>query len=116
MGLDSVELVMAIEEAFEIRIEDSEAEQLFAPRDVIELVLLKTSRSFATECLTQRAFNRLRSGLVRYGEVKRQAVKPKTRIASLISADDRRRVIRQILDELGVVIDPRFVRPDWLIG
>jgi acyl carrier protein len=116
MGLDSVELVMAIEEAFEIQIEDSEAEQLSTPRDVIELVSVKTSQSSAKECLTQRAFHRLRSGIVRHCEVRREAVKPKTQIASLISRDDRRRIIRQILDELGIPIYPRFVRPGWLVG
>ena len=116
MGLDSVELVMAVEEAFEIRIEDSEAEQLFTPRDVIEFVSVKTARSFAKECLTQRAFNRLRSGLVRYAGVRRHAVRPKTQMAGLISANDRRRIVRQILDELGVAMDPLFVRPRWLVG
>ena len=116
MGLDAVEIVMAIEEAFDIQIEDSEAEYLFTPRDVINLVALKTSGSQAPDCLTQRAFNRLRSGLIRHGGQMRAGIKPKAKIGELISRDNRRQVIRQILDEIGVVTSPRFVRPGWLIG
>lgn len=116
MGLDAVEIVMAIEEAFDIQIEDSEAEYLFTPRDVINLVALKTSRLQATGCLTQRAFNRLRAGFIRHGGQKRVAVKPKAKIADLISRDNRCQIIRQILDDVGVVANPRFVRPGWLIG
>ena len=35
MGLDSVELVMAFEEAFGVAIEDAEAAKMITPRDVI---------------------------------------------------------------------------------
>lgn len=116
MGLDAVEIVMAIEDAFDIRIEDSEAEQLITPRDVINLVALKTSLSQAKDCLTQRAFNRLRSGLVRHGGQKRAEIKPKAKVGELISRRSRRQVVRLILDDVGVATDPRFVRPGWLIG
>jgi acyl carrier protein len=116
MGLDAVEIVMAIEEAFDIQIEDSEAEQLLTPRDVIDLVALKTSGSHATDCLTQRAFNRLRSGFIQHGGQIRAKIKPKAKIGELISRDRRRQIIRQILDEIGVATDPHFVRPGWLIS
>lgn len=106
---------MATEEAFDIQIEDSEAEYLLTPRDVINLVVLKTSGSQAADCLTQRAFNRLRSGLVRLGGQKRAQIKPKAKISKLISRDNRRQIIRQILHEIGVATDPRFVRPKWLV-
>lgn len=41
MGLDSVELVMAYEEAFKIEISDAEAEKILTPADVIALVVQK---------------------------------------------------------------------------
>ena len=116
MGLDAVAIVMAIEEAFDIQIEDSEAEQLLTPRDVVSLVLLKTSRSQTSDCLTQRAFNRLRTGFMRHAGVDRSEIKPKARIADLVSRNQRRQIVRRMLDEVGVPHDPRFVRPIWLIG
>jgi acyl carrier protein len=116
MGLDAVEIVMAIEEAFDIQIEDSEAELLLTPRDVIGLVLLKTSRSQNSDCLTQRAFNRLRAAFIKQAGVTRKRIKPKARIADFVSRNNRRQVVRRVLDEIQVSHDPQFVRPLWLIG
>lgn len=41
MGLDSVELVMAFEETFQISISDQEAERMRTPRDVIDCIAAK---------------------------------------------------------------------------
>jgi acyl carrier protein len=41
MGLDTVELVMAFEKAFGIRIEDADAEKMRTPGDVTDYVLSK---------------------------------------------------------------------------
>lgn len=41
MGLDSVELVMAFEEVFQISILDQEAEKMRTPRDVIDCIVAK---------------------------------------------------------------------------
>ena len=38
MGLDSVSLILAFEEAFQISIPDHEAEKLRTPRDVIDCI------------------------------------------------------------------------------
>ncbi len=39
MGLDAVEIVMAVEEAFDIQIENSEAEKVLTPGQLVDLVL-----------------------------------------------------------------------------
>ena len=39
MGLDTVEIVMAIEEEFQIEISDSDAEKMFTPGDILEFLL-----------------------------------------------------------------------------
>ena len=44
MGLDGVELVMAIEEEFGCDITDPEAERVATPRDLIDLLMAKQSR------------------------------------------------------------------------
>jgi acyl carrier protein len=43
MGLDAVEIVMAVEDAFGIQIEDSEAEKILTPAQLVELVMGKVS-------------------------------------------------------------------------
>ena len=45
MGMESVEIVMSVEEAFSINISDAEAESILTPRHLIELVMAKVVRS-----------------------------------------------------------------------
>ena len=57
MGLDGVEIVMKVEEAFGITIDDAEAGKITTPGQLIELVLSKVGRTVDEACLTQRAFH-----------------------------------------------------------
>ena len=56
MGLDGVEIAMKVEEAFDIHVEDSEAEKTLTPGQLVELVMSKVGRTTHAACLTQRAF------------------------------------------------------------
>ena len=60
MGLDSVEFVMAVEEAFQIAIPDGEAERMLTPRQVVDYILGRLGAAERRVCLEQRAFYRLR--------------------------------------------------------
>jgi hypothetical protein len=64
MGLDAVEIVMEIEEAFDIHLEDAEVQRISTPRDMIEVVMSKVAQADAEGCLTQRALNLLRAALL----------------------------------------------------
>ena len=64
MGLDTVEIVMAVEEAFHIELNDSEAEKPHTPRQLIDLVLRKAAHANSDICLTQRSFHLLRRILI----------------------------------------------------
>jgi acyl carrier protein len=114
MGLDGVEIVMKVEETFDIVIEDSEAEKLVTPGLLIELVLSKVGRTAHAACLTQRAFHRLRTSLMRQLGFKRKQIRPETSLASLFPRSTRKERIRQILTDIGLRRDIEFVRPNWL--
>jgi acyl carrier protein len=45
MGMESVKIVMSVEEAFRINISDAEAESILTPRHLIELVMAKVVQS-----------------------------------------------------------------------
>jgi hypothetical protein len=79
VGLDSVEFVMAIEDAFQIAIPDEVAERLLTPGQVVDYVLGRLSRAERQVCLEQRAFYRLRRATMRVLAVPRSAVHPHTR-------------------------------------
>jgi acyl carrier protein len=56
MGLDSVEFVLATEEAFQIAIPDADAEKLLTPGDVVDYVCARIGSAPDSGCLEQRAF------------------------------------------------------------
>lgn len=114
MGLDGVELVMAVEEAFDIQITDGDAAKMLTPRQVIDFVLGKVTTTTASVCLTQRAFNVLRKSLLRHGEWKRRDIAPAVTLAFLIPKPKRRVFLEQITVELGIKKTPEFVRARWL--
>lgn len=114
MGLEGVEIVMKVEETFDITIEDSDAEKAVTPGRLIELVLSKVGRTSDETCLTQRAFHRLRASLMRRFGLKRDQVRPDSLLANLFPRSTRKEHVRQILDDIGSGKEIEFVRPDWL--
>ena len=114
MGLDGVELVMAVEDAFSISIDDADAAQLLTPRLLTDYVLSKVTTTTATVCLTQRAFNLLRRSLLRHGGWKRSEIAPDTSLPGLLPKNLRRDVIQKIITDLGIKRPPEFVLANWV--
>ena len=107
-------MVMAVEDAFDIQIDDTEAAKLRTPRQLIDFVQSKVSGATASVCLTQRAFNLLRKSLLRHGRWKRSEIKPVTRLPALLPKQQRRAVIGKVVTELGIKKPPIWVRPGWV--
>ena len=64
MGLDSVEIVIQLEQTFDVQIFDREAENLTTPRETMELIGLKLGVSDAfSPCPGLRAFRLVRHGI-----------------------------------------------------
>lgn len=116
MGLDAVEIVMRVEDVFDIAIEDSEAEIMMTPKDVIEYVMIKVGRTDRAQCLTQRAFHHLRASLIRNAELKRAEIRPDVSTGNLFPLGKRRELLRKTLADLGLTTMPEMVRPKWLVG
>jgi hypothetical protein len=87
MGLDSVELVMAIEEEFGVDIPDQDAENMITVGDVYDWVKLRIATSTPMACLTQRVFYKLRRALVENYSVSRHTIKPETRLTDLLPVE-----------------------------
>jgi acyl carrier protein len=116
MGLEGVEIVMAVEEAFDIEILDKEAETLRTPRDLIEVVMGKVGRSDLAVCLTQRAFHCLRRAFMRELKIKRAGFSLDVPMEQLLPVKDRKIVLAKICDQAGVAKPPVLVRPRWLVN
>jgi len=114
MGLDGVEIVMEVEETFDIAIEDSEAEKILMPGQLIELVLSKVGRTTHAACLTQRAFHILRASLMRQLGIERNQIRLDSLLDLFFSRATRKEHVRRILDDMGLQKEIEFVRPNWL--
>jgi acyl carrier protein len=110
MGMDGVEIVMAVEEAFDIRIEDSEAETLLTPGQLIDHVMSKLAITTTDVCLSQRAFYLLRKFFVSRRGFKRSEVRPDTPLYPVFPLPNRRALLGKLLDELGIKSFPKLVR------
>jgi len=114
MGLDGVEIILAVEERFDIRIEDAEAEKLLTPRQLIELVQTKVALTTASVCLTQRAFNLLRKSLRHHGGWKRSEITPASRLSDLIPRPERRPLLQRVVQDLAINKPPQLELANWL--
>ena len=91
MGLDAVELVLATEEEFGIRIDDADAEKISTPGMLADYVAsrLESIRPGKAHCLTQASFYRIRAALVSQFGAKRRDVRPDSEIQPILGNDVR---------------------------
>lgn len=106
MGLDIVEYVMAVEEAFEIDVPDADAVSLDTPAKLIDYVCARLGESPDGPPLVQTAFYWLRRALAEELCVTRSAIRPATTIRELTERpeDD---VWKAVAGRLAV--HPRFL-------
>lgn len=91
MGLDSVELVMDVEDRFKIALPDTECERVRTVADLAALVLSKLPRMAEGVCPTARTFYEIRGLFVRHGVAPRRAVRPGALLNDLMPDERVRR-------------------------
>lgn len=111
MGLDAVELVMAVEEKFGISITDEEATNTLTVGDLRRLVRAKLDIADAGGCLTQRAFHLIRKNATAEFGVLRRNLKPDTTLETVVPRSTRRENWQHFQVALGVAQLPELVRP-----
>jgi len=113
MGLDSVELIMDVENTFQITISDPEAENISTVGDMYELVLKKIDYSDNHLCKTQVLFYKMREILSRHCHINRKTISPNTNLNDLFERDTIKSKWKAIQDELHITI-PDLQRSDNL--
>ncbi|MDR2128478.1 MAG: phosphopantetheine-binding protein [Burkholderiaceae bacterium] len=86
MGLDSVELLMAVEDTFGIQISDEDALNLRTPGRLADYVMarVRTDGSKNAVCASQNSFYALRSALMRVFGVPRNQIRPDTPLRGIV--------------------------------
>jgi len=110
MGLEGVEIVMAVEDAFDITLSDTDAGKVRAPRDLIELVMGKVGRSDVAVCLTQRAFHRLRRAFLSELGLKRAEFNLDMAADRLLPVEARKTMLAEIYRRVGIAAPPMLIR------
>lgn len=111
MGMDGVEIVMKTEEAFDIAIDDSDAEKCMTPRDVIDLVMGKVGRFDQAACLTQRSFHRLRRTFMDLFGVKRSDFRLDVQLEKFLHQNTRKPDLVRISERIECDIVPSLILP-----
>lgn len=113
MGLDSVELVLAYEDAFGMQIPDEAAAQMQTPRDVINYVLPRLSSAGYAPCLHVSAFYLIRHGFSTQLRVPSRNVRLKTPLDELVPEDERPTTWHTLALTLGINPRARLSRRPW---
>ena len=113
MGLDGVELLLAVEDAFQIHIEDHEAGGVYTVGDLYNLVVTKLQGQDSKRCLTSAAFYRTRRGIMDTLGVDRRQVRPSTPLEAILPRDGRREKWRRIQEAMKLKL-PDLQHPGWM--
>jgi acyl carrier protein len=96
MGLDGVELLMEIEDAFKISISDEEVGQAVTVGKLYQCVLDKIKVSTEERCSSQKSFYLLRAALRENLGIEAKSVTPRTTTENLFPKPDRRKLWSKI--------------------
>ena len=110
MGLDGIELIMAVEEEFKIVIADVEAASCTTVGKLVELVFSRLKQNEGVPCPSQHGFYVVRRKVREFLDLGRFRVRPETRLDELIGRTDRRQVwcglIQNVVERGGVSENP----------
>lgn len=115
MGLDGVELIVSIEQAFGVQIPDAVAAGLITPGHVIDYIdRLQSTDGNAPSCLSQRAFHCLRSAFVSEGLCTRQEFQPGADLNTMLYKARRRQIWATFKQRYDLTL-PGLQRPRALL-
>lgn len=113
MGLDSVELLMAIEDEFGIHIDDDDALNITTPEEAANYVYTRVRKSENDPCLSQKGFYKLRKIITETFNVKRNAIKPDADLTELLG-DNIKYNWKLLKNSIGVKDFPHLKRSNAL--
>lgn len=115
MGLDGVEIVMAVEERFGIVITDAEATVCTTPGHLVDLVKRKLPHAGARVCTSQRAFHLLRRALTNASTLPRDEIRLESALPVPKERSARMAFWSALRAGVGARSWPELVRPRWLV-
>ena len=118
MGLDGVELLLDVEQAFGISISDEDAMRTRTVGDLYELIVRSMDVDSPQQrqvCLTSATFYRIRRALRAVMEIKRSQIRPEVLTDSILPRRRRHLLWLELEEQLRLRL-PYLVRPKWLVA
>jgi acyl carrier protein len=116
MGLDAVDLIISIEDEFQIVISDEEAFKCETPNLLTDLVYSKLRQSELDACPSMHGFYIVRKILMEQLTIPREKIKPETPLTELINKTNRDLLWKRLLSTLsmGEAIHAPLEKPRWI--
>lgn len=92
MGLDTVAVIMAIEDTFKISITDEDAEKCKTIRDVIDTVAIHVDPQRCDTCRSSHAFYSFRRALLEVLPLTRSDIRPSSQLEAMIPRRERQAI------------------------
>ncbi len=99
MGLDTVELLMAIEEEFGLHFNDADAADCTTPRHVADYLSKRVRTSSDDPCPTQRGFYKIGNAILSSFDFRREDIAPSTKLSIIFGKPEK-----QSWEKLGQAI------------
>ena len=100
MGLDGVEMLMAIEEEFQIVITEEEIYHCTTPKKMCTVIWSKLRQSKKPPCPSQHAFYLVRSAILKNTEVERKDITPNMELNRVLPVKNRKEKWGKIINEI----------------
>ena len=116
MGLDIVEFVLDVEDAFGLRVPDDDAATITTPRKLINYFYERLPQCADGPCLSQRAFYRLRRAFTERLGLRHPILRPWTPLPDLLPPDKPHLAWAEIGAALGCLHWRCVSEPKWLVS
>lgn len=100
MGLDGVEMVMAVEEAFQIVITDEDVYHCTTPKKLCAVIWSKLRQSKKTPCPSQHGFYLVRKAIINNTELERKSITPRMELNIALPKKNRKEQWRKIINDI----------------
>ena len=113
MGLDSLYLVMEVEERFGISIRDEEAQNIIRVEDLYQLVISRVKARKLLACPSWTAFISVRNAVREVMDDAKLRIRPRQRIVDVVPSRLRHALWKNMRAQLGFSF-PDLRRPYWM--
>jgi len=123
MGLDTVELMIEVEQAFDVQIPDDRAGEMYTVGDVYDFILECQSDSESSSesmspgkvCLSAATFFSIRKALASEVDNRARRLRPRAKVEQTIPLKSRRVVWSKLQKSLDLKL-PRLRRSAWIVA